>query len=183
MVKYIFLFFIFQIQVSYSQIDYSYWPNKDRTKEFLVEDTVSKEKNNIKIIAVYNKKKLLGFVRKIDTTTGCNSACLPIQYVAYYDSGGNYIKLQGDNLTKINHTPMSQEDLTQLDLFILNPPAELVSVKNPLELTDALTGATFKKFQPFVIKGGAYSTLRILTYHVETQKHLKKILENINEKN
>lgn len=159
------------------------WKGMTHTKSFTVKDTVSEEKNNSIIRAVYNGAKLLGFVREIATTTGCNSACLPIKYVSYYNNNGKYLKIDGDQLTKINHTPLSAEDLAQLDIFIETPPEKLLEVDHPLGLTDAITGETLKKFKPFVIKGGAYSTLRIVLYHLETKKHLKSILEKINDKN
>ena len=158
------------------------WPKADKVQTIQIEDRVSKEKNNKTIDLVYKDKELLGFARVINTTTGCNSACLPIKYKIFYDNKGNYKELIGDGLTKINHTPLTEEDLAKLNLFIISPPSLLIGMENPLELTDALSGATLKKYEGSVIKGGAYSTLRIVTYHLKTQEHIKEILGKLNVK-
>ena len=179
MLKFIIIFICLLVsQISFAQIS-KHFPKLTDKAELLLEDKVSAEKNNTKIYALYNQKKLIGFMRPISTTTGCNSACLPLNYETYYSLTGEYIGLFSESgLTKINHEPMTTEDLSRLDLILAMAPAEFSIIKHPKELTDAISGATFKRFEPLVVKGAAYSTLRIHLYNQETLLFLKKWLKN-----
>lgn len=155
---------------------------KDATKlvPIAVKDTISDEPVNVTIFEVYKDNKRIGFLRDIHTTTGCNSACLPVSYTSFYDSNGKYLKvLSRDGLTKKNHAPFTDEDYSQLEFIISLAPSEFNTVKHPTELTDGLSGATLPKYKDVVVKDAAYSTLRIHVYNLNTQNliknHLKKL--------
>lgn len=176
MLKSIIFFFISMTSLSSYSTDKvkEIFPQMTRKVEFKILDSVSAEKNNTQIFAVYNKKKLLGFVRPISTTTGCNSACLPLNYETFYSAKGDYISLYSEaGLTKINHEPFSKDDYSRLEILLAMAPQEFSKISHPKELTDAISGATLKDYVPLVVKGAAYSTLRIHLYNQETLNFLK----------
>ncbi|MEE3079551.1 MAG: hypothetical protein VX341_09475, partial [Bdellovibrionota bacterium] len=46
-----------------------------------IKDNISENPINDKILKVFNdSKEHIGFIRNIETTTGCNSACLPVVF-------------------------------------------------------------------------------------------------------
>lgn len=152
------------------------FPNFTRVEEKIVVDTISDEAVNTIILKVFAEKKHIGFIRNIYTTTGCDSACLPVSYTSFYDKKGQFIKnLSQDGLTKINHAPFTAEDYARLDLIVSLSPHEFGKIKHPKELTDALSGATLKVYEPIVVEGAAYSTLRIHLYNVDTINWIKKL--------
>lgn len=154
------------------------FPHLSRVKVISIKDTISDDPVNNKLLKVFSKKKFLGYIREIKTTTGCNSACLPVIYTSFYDEKARLIKiLSRDGLTKINHTPFTAKDYSQLDFIVALAPKEFDHIKDPKELTDALSGATLKKYQPFVVKGAAYSTLRIHLYNLNTQNIITRLLK------
>ena len=155
------------------------FPTFSKIETIKVSDEVSAEKNNRKLLVVFNNKKRIGFIRNINTTTGCNSACLPIKYSSFFNAKGEYQKLiSPPGLTKIYHNPMTVEDLGKLDFILAIAPKILNGIKDPKEMTDALSGETFKKYKEVTVEGAAYSTLRIHLYHQETLKHIKNYIRS-----
>ena len=153
------------------------FPDYTNVKEIKVEDPISDNPINTIILKVYNNNKLIGFIREISTTTGCNSACLPVIYTAFYNESGHFLKiLSRDGLTKIGHAPFNRDDDAKLELVLAMAPKEFGRIKHPKELTDAITGATIKGYQNIVVTGAAYSTLRIHLYNQLTIKQIKTIL-------
>ncbi len=153
------------------------FPNAFKIIPVEIKDKVSAEKNNKQMLKVLSRtKKVIGFIREISTTTGCNSACLPLIYTTYYSKTGELIKLKSaQGLTKINHTPFTEDDYAQLDLILAMAPKEFSHINHPKELTDALSGETLKVYKPVVVKGAAYSTLRIHLYNQETKKWIQDL--------
>lgn len=149
------------------------------TEKISIKDTVSVEQNNNSFFVVKKNKKILGFFRKFNTTTGCNSACLPIIYTSFFNAKGEYIELfSPPGLTKIYHAPMTAEDLARLDFILAMSPKEFEKIKNPKEMTDAISGETLKPYKELVVEGAAYSTLRISLYHRETLKYISDYLKS-----
>ena len=68
--------------------------------------------------------------------------------------------------------------MSRLDFILAMSPKIFSEIKNPKEMTDAISGETFKKYKESVIEGAAYSTLRIHLFHQETLKHIKTYLKN-----
>lgn len=156
------------------------FPQFERKVKHKIEDSVSAEKNNIVIYSIYSKNKLLGFARDINTTTGCNSACLPVVYTGFYNQDGTLLKIMSKvGLTKIGHAPFTEEDYLKLDFILSLAPKEFQHVSHPTDLTDAITGATKKEYQEIVVPGAAYSTLRIHLYNQETLKFLKALRKKL----
>ena len=151
------------------------FPKASKTTTKKIQDKVSAEGNNTELLEVLDKDhEIIGFIREISTTTGCNSACLPLVYTTYYSQTGELIKLKSEQgLTKINHTPFSQNDYARLDLILAMAPNDFSYINHPKELTDALSGETLKKYVPIVVKGAAYSTLRVHLYNQETKKWIQ----------
>lgn len=169
--------FAFAKEDPYSELRVVF-PQVDKVEKLKISDEVSAEKNNVELLVLYAKSKRIGFARKINTTTGCNSACLPIVYTAFFDKTGNYIKLVSPpGLTKIFHQPFSAEDYSKLDLLLAINPQVFKQVAYPKEMTDAISGETLKEYKESVVEGAAYSTLRINLYHQETIKHIQKYLQ------
>lgn len=158
--------------------DEKFFKDSTAEKSFMVTDTISDNPINNQIVVVYKKNSIIGFYRNIHTTTGCNSACLPLSYTAYYDHLGKFLTIKSkDGLTKINHTPFSKEDYGQIDFILALNPSEFKSITHPKELTDAISGATLKVYQNIVVPGAAYSTLRIHLYNQDTLLLIKKYSE------
>jgi len=155
------------------------FPKLSRVELLKIQDNVSAEKNNNKLLVVFAGKSRIGFIRKINTTTGCNSACLPIVYSSFYNEKGEYLKLiSRPGLTKIYHAPMTGEDLGRLDFILAMAPKILSEVLEPKEMTDAISGETLKNYKDSVVEGAAYTTLRIHLYNQETMKHISKYLKS-----
>lgn len=150
------------------------FPKAIKLKKVKVSDPISKSPINTTIFEIYSDVELLGFARGIETTTGCNSSCLPISYMSFYDEKGSYLKLSSEvGLTKIYHAPFTSADYAKLDLILALAPEKLSAVKNPLDMTDALSGETLKAYKDVVVKGAAYSSLRIHLYNQLSLKQIK----------
>ncbi|MDD0852254.1 hypothetical protein HBN50_04055 [Halobacteriovorax sp. GB3] len=150
------------------------------TKSHTIADPISEEPINTKVLSAYdNSKRLLGFIREINTTTGCKSACLPVVFTLFYKADKSYLQLQSkEGLTKKNHAPFSFEDYQRLELLVLMNPPIFKGIKNPRDMVDALSGATKLEYRDYVVKEAAYSTLRISLYNQQTIKELRKIKLN-----
>ena len=152
------------------------FPKLTSIQKVAIKDTISDDPINTTLLKVLSGGRPIGYIRNISTTTGCNSACLPVNYTSFYDVKGNFLKLKSrEGLTKLNHAVFTEEDYSQLELIISLSPKELSTIKNPKELTDAISGATLKQFQSLVVKGAAYSTLRIHLYNLETKSIINKL--------
>lgn len=150
------------------------FPNAQTIEAKKVEDPISDSPINTLIFEVKKGEVLLGFARPVETTTGCSSSCLPISYMAFFDDKGQYKELNSEvGLTKIYHAPFTEADYAKLDLLLLMAPKELSKVQNPRDMTDALSGETLKKYQDVVVKGAAYSTLRIHLYNQLSQAQIQ----------
>jgi hypothetical protein len=148
----------------------------DQADAHTISDRISETPINTVIYQLKSKGVVLGHAREVRTTTGCNSECLPINYTAFYDKKGNYLKLYSkDGLTKIGHAPFTQDDLIRLSYLLDLAPEEFKAIDHPTELTDILSGATLKKLRPFVVKGAAYSTLRIHLYNQDTLAFIRNL--------
>jgi hypothetical protein len=155
---------------SYNEI----FSNLDKIHRRKINDKISETPINTEVYLLKSKGKLIGFAREIRTTTGCNSECLPINYTAFYYPDGAYLTLTSrDGLTKISHAPFTKDDLIKLGYLLELAPEEFRGIGHPTELTDALSGATLKKYENLVVKGAAYTTLRIHLYHQETLEFIK----------
>jgi hypothetical protein len=151
-----------------------------KTISLKIEDKISVSPINIELLKVFKDKKLLGFARVLATTTGCNSACLPLNYITFYGAGGKFLKLiSKDGLTKVGHAPFSVEDYSNLEFILVMAPKVFDKIIHPKELTDALSGATLKKYESSVVKGAAYSTLRIHLYNQNTQNIIKSLIPKL----
>lgn len=146
----------------------------DRIEQFKIPDPINDEPTNLILLGLYQGQKLLGYAREITTTTGCNSACLPLVYTTFYSPKGDFVKLLSrDGLTKKNHVPLTPEDYATLEMIVLMAPEKFNHVKHPKEMTDALSGATIKAYQDIVVKEAAYTTLRVHLYNQQTIKAIK----------
>lgn len=147
-----------------------------KIKKIQVKDTISENPINNELIRVLNSGVTVGFARNISTTTGCNSACLPINYISFYDKAGTFLGLSSkDGLTKINHTPFTKEDYSNLEFILSTNTNVFNNVNHPKEMTDAISGETLKLYSSSVVKGAAYSTLRIHLYNQDTIKYIKSL--------
>ncbi len=141
-----------------------------------IQDRISETPINTSIYQLRFGTDKIIYAREIRTTTGCNSECLPINYTAFYKQDGTYIKLiSEDGLTKVGHAPFTDDDHARLSYILELAPSEFGNIDHPTELTDILSGATLKKFKHLVVKGAAYSTLRIHLYHQDSLKFIKKL--------
>lgn len=140
-------------------------------------DTISENPINTKILEFKNKKgQTLGFAREIVTSTGCNSACLPIVATLFYTKDRKFFALRSrEGLTKKYHASFTREDYQTLEMILLQNPPLFKGVSHPKEMVDAITSETTKEFAPYVIHQAAYSTLRLNLYNQDTLKLLHGI--------
>ncbi|MFG1493585.1 hypothetical protein [Halobacteriovorax sp. ZH4_bin.1] len=166
--------FSFANEVNFYQ---SVFPKASKFKKVTVVDSISDNPINTAIQIAYDENgKKLGFIREVNTTTGCNSACLPVIFTLFYNTKYEFLKLKSKSgLTKKFHRPMTDDDINRLHLLIGLNPEVFKKVKHPTEMTDALTGATKPEFVDAVVKDAAYSTLRINLYNLDTIKQLKSL--------
>jgi hypothetical protein len=145
--------------------------------EHAVIDTISENPINNKILEFKNEKsETLGFAREIVTTTGCDSACLPVVATLFYTKERKFLTLKSrDGLTKKYHAAFTEEDYQNLEMILLQNPPIFAQVKHPKEMVDAITSETTKDFSPYVIYQAAYSSLRLNLYNQDTLKLLQGI--------
>lgn len=149
----------------------------EKVEKISIVDPISDEPVNTTLLKVLIGNKVIGYVRNIATTTGCNSACLPVVYSSFYSKDGKFLQvLSQAGLTKLNHAPFTKEDYSKLEFILVMAPKKFDSIKHPKEMTDAISGATIKNFQDIVVQGAAYSTLRIHLYNQQTIKEIRNFL-------
>jgi hypothetical protein len=135
------------------------------------------DQENTVIKKIYGEdKKPIGFIRDIETTSGCDSACKPVIFsLAYYtDCTFKTLIAPKEGLTKTMHKEFTEKDFIKLISIIQKNPKEFASIKNPENLVDALSGQTLKEYQPIVVKDAAYSTLRVNMYNQHTIKFFQE---------
>ena len=148
----------------------------DRLEKLKIPDPISENPINTELLVAFQGKKLKGYIRELSTTTGCDSACLPLNYTTFYNAKGEFIALRSrEGLTKKNHAPMTPDDYSRLEMIVLLAPPEFSKVNHPKELTDAISGETLKKYQNIVVPEAAYSTLRVHLYNQQTIEEIKKL--------
>lgn len=170
------LFFLSQSHASVKNLLKEVFPDYNKIEEVKVGDPISDDPVNTLLLKVFKGETLLGYVRKISTTTGCNSACLPVNYISFYDSKGFFKKILSESgLSKLNHAMFTKEDYSNLEFLIVMAPKQFSQLSHPKEMTDAITGATKKEFKEVVVEGAAYSTYRIHLYNQQTLKEIDKL--------
>lgn len=178
----VFLYGIFNYTIGAAETELDmarkFFSNASKLHSFTVSDPISVDPVNTKIFEVFANTKRLGFYRKIVTTTGCDSACLPLRYTAIYDEKGRFVKIVSKTgLTKKNHVQFTPEDYARMNFLLTLAPDELNGIKNPKDMTDALSGETLKLYRPVVVKEAAYSTLRLHLYNQLTTKQIASKLQ------
>ena len=152
------------------------FPTLKKTVVIKVKDTISENPINDKIYKAFNSNgQLLGYYRKIITTTGCNSACLPITATLFYGPNKTFKTIKSKKgLTKKGHAPFTSHDYNELELLLNLNPDSFKSVSHPKDMVDVITGQTTKKFQGDVVKEAAYTSLRLNKYNQDTLKKLRE---------
>lgn len=145
-------------------------------KEIKIPDTISEFKTNTLLLeALDNKRKRLGFIREVTTSTGCNDGCLPVIFTLFYNEKGEFLRLLSrEGLTKKDHEEFEDLDYLQLETILRKNPSVFKSVIHPTNMVDAITRATLKVYQPHIIARAAYTTLRVNLYNQQTLSFLKK---------
>ena len=153
------------------------FPGASFQEEVIIKDNISKNPINNKILKIFDStKSLIGYIRNIETTTGCDSACLPVVFTLFYDKEKNLVKLLSQpGLTKKYHAKFTSKDYEKLALILLMNPDEFKKVNHPTEMVDVISGATKDEFQNSVVKDAAYTSLRVNLYNQDTLELLKKI--------
>lgn len=142
-------------------------------------DPIDEEAGNPNLLIVKdNKENVIGYLRDIVTSTGCNDGCLPVIFTLFFGPKGEFIKLLSkEGLTKKNHEPFTVDDYVNLEMIILRNPEEFKQVLHPKQMVDAVTSETLNLFRPHVINKAAYTTLRVNKYFEHTQKSIKEIIK------
>ncbi len=142
-----------------------------------VPDPISDNPINTELLIAKNSAgKIIGFIREVTTSTGCNSECLPVIFTLYYNSAKTLVKLKSTpGLTKKYHARFTDKDYQKLDLILALNPVVFKKVVHPTEMVDAISGATKKEFVNDVVKNAAYTSLRVNLYNQQTLDELKKL--------
>lgn len=151
--------------------------NYNAIKEHKVIDAISENPINNKILEVLDKnKKTIGYIREIITTTGCNSACLPVIATLFYTKDRKFLTLKSrDGLTKKYHASFTADDYQNLEMILLQNPKAFKNIVHPKQMVDAITSETTKEFSPYVIHQAAFTSLRLNLYNQNTLKLLEGI--------
>lgn len=141
-----------------------------------IPDTISEFKTNVELLeALDGKKKRLGFIREVTTSTGCNDGCLPVVFTLFYDGNAKFMKLLSRaGLTKKDHEEFTELDYIRLDQILRKNPSSFKAVGHPSEMVDAITRATLKTYKNDVIARSAYTTLRTNSYNQQTMNFIRK---------
>jgi len=114
--------------------------------------------------------------------------CKLVELWLHWDEAGNFIGLQvpcNEDLTKLDHTPFSQEDYIQLHM-ILSDTSSVLKILQYEDLTDnhittnkdvdAVSGATSAALEDVVIQGAVYTCYAL--WHTVYGQHYQ-IIQNI----
>jgi hypothetical protein len=142
-----------------------------------IDDPISDAPVNLILLKAFDTKGIhLGYIREVVTSTGCNSACLPVIFTLFYDKNLIFKTLKSKvGLTKKFHAKFTKANYAQLEMIIVMNPEKFKKVIHPKEMTDAITGATLKEYKSAVIKNAAYTSLRVNLYNQHTLKFLNKL--------
>ncbi len=146
-------------------------------EEISIKDNISKNPINNKLLKIYDKdKKFLGYLRNIETTTGCDGACLPVIFTLFYNPKKELTKLLSKpGLTKKYHARFTAKDYEKLDIILALNPGIFSKVGHPTEMVDVISGATKSEYQDSVVKEAAYTSLRVNLYNQDTLNILKSL--------
>jgi hypothetical protein len=175
--KAIILFSIFIISTTFAKdIDFikTVFSKASRVESISVVDNISENPINTTVFKVFDlKNNFIGYYRKVITTTGCNSACLPIHVTLFYEANKTFKTLKSKKgLTKRNHVAFTDSDYNELELILNLNPVDLKKVNHPKDMVDVITGQTTKEYTDDVVKEAAYTSLRINKYNQDTLKQL-----------
>lgn len=178
--KAIILFSIFILSPTFAnELDFikKVFSKTSKVQDFSIVDTISENPINTKIFKVFNQRNvLIGYYRRIITTTGCNSACLPIHVTLFYNENKKFKTLKSEKgLTKKNHVSFTDSDYNELELILNLNPSDFKKVNHPKDMVDVITGQTTKEFSDDVVKEAAYTSLRVNKYNQDTLKQLEGI--------
>lgn len=180
MIKYLILFTIlisnsFSKEAKKESLYLKVFKGYASSKEVKIPDNISEFKTNIKLLEAFDKKKKrIGFIREVTTSTGCNDGCLPVIFTLFYSENGSFLRvLSREGLTKKDHEEFQDIDYIQLESILRKNPSVFKAVIHPTNMVDAITRATLKTYQGDVIKKAAYTTLRVNLYNQHTLSFLK----------
>ena len=123
----------------------------------------------IEIDTLYDQQGLLdGFSTRISTPVCEAGKCYAIQINFHWDLIGRYQgydTIAGEELTKLDHIPFTQDDYQKLENILSNDDSplrhyqkdELVKKNSRVSEIDGFTGATIKEVKDNVIEGAVYS--------------------------
>ena len=150
----------------------------EKFKTIAIDDPIVDEPVNLTLIQVLDKdRNLLGFLREVSTSTGCDDGCLPVIFTLFYSKDGKLIYLKSqEGLTKKDHEEYQEKDYLDLQLILEKNPKSFKKIKHPSEMVDAITRATINKYKGDVVARSAYTTLRVNIYNQHTLKFLQKLL-------
>ncbi len=140
-----------------------------------IRDNFTGNKVNNTYIKISDKnKKLLGYIREIATSTGCNSECKPLIFTLVISTKLKFLKVMNrEPLTKYGHMKLTAEDYLKLGTLLSHPPASYKTINDTQEIIDAITMETKKEFKGDVVPLAALSTYRIYQYLIQTIKFIK----------
>ena len=148
-----------------------------------------------------NNDKPVAFSRNIHTAVCIDSLCRLLNITLYWEITGKYLGYSlphGEELTKKKHSPFSESDYARLHKILgdsssqlrFYTPVEIYPVKQTVEQTDGLSGATIQDLTPWIVPEAVYTsyTLWHLIYgstrdsiKAYSKKHLlnNQLLSNI----
>ena len=128
-----------------------------------------------------NAKHRVGFLPLV-TVSGCHSGCYPIFFHLVVDDQGRVVDIlqEPDHpLTKVGHTPITNEDLAKLISIAGKLPDALLSLDGPNDLVDQHTGVppqTWTVLKEWTISGGAFTSYRVAQAAMNAREFVADVL-------
>jgi len=144
--------------------------------EHSIPDPITEGNINASYLKIYDSAaQLLGYIREVSTTTGCNQICKPLDFTLTFTPNFEFKKLLlREPLTKLDHEDFSENDYAKLDAILIDNPKSFGQATNPLDLVDAVTRATKPAFTADVVPTAALTSFRIYQYEKQTIQHLSE---------
>ncbi len=172
-----------------------YFPDAECGSEVTIPDayllTEDEELGNVDVVLFYGADgSVLGQVRRVFTPVYCTAdVCEAILFMLVLEADTTFLDiLHGDGVRyKLKkywedlYLTFTDEDMTLLKEQLADPPPVLLEASS----TDALvegthgTAPTLPEYQPFVVRGAAFTCYVILEYLVSTQTALAEILASL----
>jgi len=135
-----------------------------------IPDPITEGDINASYLKIYDRdQRLLGYLREVATSTGCNGVCLPLEFALALGPDHQFVKLLAPHpLTKLGHRKFTDNDYAKMDGILRQNPGSFANASEPADLVDAVTSATKRAYKDDVVATAALTSFRIYQYEKQT---------------